>query len=53
LEGPDGKTLGAFSMELPRPGRPDRELHGAIRLYDQRGHEIWRSPAMGIFPATE
>jgi hypothetical protein len=53
LEGPDGKTLGVFSMELPRPGRPDRELHCAIRLYDQRGREIWRSPAMGIFPATE
>ena len=53
LEDPDGKTLGTFSAQPPRPGTPERGLRGAIRLYDQRGREIWRTPSMGIFPATE
>ena len=53
LEDASGKTLGTFSVEGPRPGGPARGAFGGIRLFDGRGREIWRSPSLGIFPATE
>jgi hypothetical protein len=46
LENADGKILGTF-METPRAGT------GTLRLFDQRGREIWRNPTGGLFPATE
>ena len=53
LEDANGKTLGIFSPETQRGGTPGRGLSGSIRLFDERGREIWRSPTRGIFPATE
>jgi hypothetical protein len=53
LEDANGRTLGTFSPETQRNGIPERDLSGSIRLFDERGREIWRSPTRGIFPATE
>ena len=53
LEDAGGKTLGTFSPETQRGGIPGRGLSGSIRLFDERGREIWRSPTRSIYPATE
>lgn len=54
LEDAAGKTLGTFSVDAPRPGAFARYATGNIRLFDERGREIWRSPNRGgVFPATE
>ena len=53
LEDAAGKTLGTFSAEVPRNAIAGRGTHGAIRLFDDRGRELWRSPSLGILPATE
>ena len=57
LEDADGKVLGTFSTEAPRPGSAARGLpirpSGSLRLFDDRGREIWRNPTNGIFPAAE
>ena len=53
----DGKTLGTLSVDVPPSGTsargfPIRES-GSIRLFDDRGYEIWRNPpSNGIVPAT-
>ena len=53
LEDANGRTLGTFSPETPRNGIPARGLSGSLRLFDERGREIWRSPTRSIYPATE
>ena len=53
LEDANGRTLGIFSPETQRNGIPQRGASGTIRLFDERGREIWRSPTRGIYPATE
>ena len=52
LEDADGRTLGTWSVEPPRPGSLARGTRGAIRLFDDRGREVWRVPMRGIIPAT-
>lgn len=47
LEDANGKTLGTFSVEAPRP-RGRVTAGGSIRLFDDRGREIWSSPFNGI-----
>jgi hypothetical protein len=51
LEDANGKILGAFSVQAPRPS--GRSASGSIKLFDDRGREIWSNPSSGIFPATE
>ena len=51
LEDADGKRLGMFSVQARRPS--GREASGSIRLFDDRGREIWSNPLSGIHPATE
>ena len=53
LEDANGRTLGTFAPEIQRNGIALRGASGGIRLFDERGREIWRSPTRGIFPATE
>ncbi len=53
LEDANGRTLGTFAPETQRNGIALRGASGGIRLFDERGREIWRSPTRGIFPATE
>lgn len=53
LEDANGRTLGTFSPEAPRSGSLARGAAGAIRLFDERGREVWRTPTRGIVPATE
>lgn len=53
LEDANGRTLGTFSIEMPRAGNPIRRAAGTIRLFDERGREVWRTPSLGIVPATE
>jgi hypothetical protein len=50
LEDADGKVLGTFSGVTTR-GLPTAS--GSLRLFDNRGREIWRNPSNGVFPATE
>lgn len=52
LEDSNGKTLGTFSIDMPRTGSV-RRAAGTIRLFDERGREVWRTPTLGIVPATE
>jgi hypothetical protein len=47
LEDANGKTFGTFSVEAPRP-RGRLTAGGSIRLFDDRGREIWNSPFNGI-----
>lgn len=51
LEDAGGRTLGTFSVEPARPGA--RDASGSIRLFDERGREVWRTPLRGILPASE
>ena len=55
LEDAAGKTLGTFSVEAPRNGAFGRRpAYASIRLFDEQGREVWRSPnRVGILPATE
>jgi len=53
LEDASGRTLGTFSVEMARPGDIARGASGSIRLFDERGREVWRTPSRGILPATE
>jgi hypothetical protein len=53
LEDANGKTLGMMSLEAPRPGTSARGASGSVRLFDDRGREIWRNPINGIIPATK
>lgn len=53
LEDGAGRTMGTVSIEVPRSGKFVRGGVGTIRLFDERGREIWRNPATGILPATE
>lgn len=53
LEDSAGRTIGTLSLEMPNPRRSTRGSVGGIRLFDERGREVWRSPLNGILPATE
>lgn len=53
LEDSSGRTMGTLSVDAPGPGRIARGATGRIRLFDEHGREVWRSPLNGILPATE
>ena len=53
LEDAAGRTLGTLSVEPPQPRSPVRGARGAVRLFDDRGREVWRAPVRGIIPAAE